>query len=196
MPPAIIGAVIAAVAAVGSAVIQSRAAKKQARALRRQQEAEEEARRTQQASEEARARNERRRAARERRIRTAQIQAEAGNQGVGESSGAIGAESVLGTNLGAVAAEGQRQTTAARAISRQRSIAAQEGANAQLAVLRGNAQAATVSAIGSIGSSFAGALGGFGGTTTPNIAQQQATGATIAQTRAAGVSGIELFGLR
>lgn len=196
-------AVVSAGLQIQSARAQKKASARIADAQRRQAEAQAEANNISTAQAQNQQAAERRRAAREERIRRAQIVQGSENAGVGGSSGALGAQGVVGTNLGDVIAQSRAGSAAATGIAeqQQKSISAgQDIINAQASLASRQAQLSIFSAINTAIGQTAGAFSGGGFSqaagASSNIFQQSATGATIQQNRNAGTSGLQTFGLR
>ena len=134
-----IGAAIAA-ASVATGVMQLGQAKKAASARR-------EANQISNAQQQNEAAASRRKAVREARIRRAMILQNSENTGVAESSGALGAQGVIGTNLGSQNAQAAGQTRAITGIN----AANQRAANYDYKAAR----------IGAFGDIFTSGLGAF-----------------------------------
>lgn len=151
---AIIGVIGAVVSAVGG-IAQANAQQKQADAMADSARAQREANRIEGAQQEVASRESRRQRIREQRIRRAQILAASENQGTSQSSGAIGATSALGTNLGTMNAFSLGESRSNAGINSNMQRAADFTAQAN----RYGAQAAS---IGQWTNTISGAVSGFG----------------------------------
>lgn len=139
----IVGAALSAVGTVGGILSQRSAARAQRSAARRQadEQREQNAIRTaQQRNEQAAARRQR---IRERRVRAAQIQSQAELAGVGGSSGELGAQAALGTNLGQVLSQSQSRVAAQEGLT----ASAQRAADARVAGISAVSRAQTIGSI-------------------------------------------------
>lgn len=161
MPMAVVAAVVAVGAAVGSTVMQMNAAKQQKKASKQAFAAQQEQNRIEQARANVNANRERLQQVREARIRRASIISSAGNAGVASAgtSGVSGAtssvQSQLGQNLGTL---GQMQSFGEQ-LSQANQRQAQAQSDYETAGAKGQMWQSIFGAVGQV----AGVAGSFGG---------------------------------
>lgn len=157
-----VAAVAAAGATVAGAQAQSRAEKKASGERNRARLEQKEAQEVQTAAEKSKQISEQRRAIRESRVRLARIAQSSQNSGVYGSSGQVGAEGIVNTNLGDAVATSRGIGTAVQGINAANQRAADHLSNANNAISQGNIQANMWNAFSNVASTASTVAGGVG----------------------------------